>query len=106
MQTCSPKVPERMWFREGFPSGSAGKESACNVGDVGSIPGLGRSPEEGNGYPFQYSGLENSMNCSSFHFQIVQDVLGGDGLVTKFCPTLVTLWTVARQAPLSLGSLR
>ena len=47
----------------GFPCGSAGKESACNVGDLGSIPGLGRSPGEGNGYPLQYSGLENSMDC-------------------------------------------
>ena len=42
--------------------GSAGQESACNAGDLGSIPGLGRSPEEGNGYPLQYSGLENSMD--------------------------------------------
>ena len=46
----------------GFPGGSAGKESACNVGDLGLILGLGRSPGEGKGYPFQYSGLENSMN--------------------------------------------
>ena len=46
----------------GFPCGSACKESACNVGDLGSIPGLGRSPAEGNGYPLQYSGLENSMD--------------------------------------------
>ena len=38
----------------GFPGGSAGKESACNVGDLGSIPGLGRYPEEGNSYPLQY----------------------------------------------------
>ena len=45
----------------GFPCGSAGKESACNVGDLGSIPVLGRSPGEGKGYPLQYSGLENSM---------------------------------------------
>ena len=67
-------------FRKGFPCGSAGKESTCNVGDLGSIPGLGRSLGEGNGYPLQYSGLENSMNCivhgvtksqtqlSDFHF--------------------------------------
>ena len=60
--------------------GSAGKESTCNVGDLGSIPGLGRSPGEGNSYPLQYSGLENSMDCivhgvtksqtrvSNFHF--------------------------------------
>ena len=46
----------------GFPSGSAGKESACNAGDLGSIPGLGRSPGEGKGYPVQDSGLENSMD--------------------------------------------
>ena len=46
----------------GFPGGSAGKESACNAGDLGSIPGLGRSPGEGNGYPLQYSGLENSVD--------------------------------------------
>ena len=43
-----------------FPCGSAGKESVCNVGDLGSIPGLGRYPAEGKGYPLQYSGLENS----------------------------------------------
>ena len=47
----------------GFPCGSAGKESACNAGDLGSIPGLGRSSGEGKGYPLQYSGLENSMDC-------------------------------------------
>ena len=47
----------------GFPCGSAGKESTCNVGDLGSIPGLGRSLGEGKGYPLQYSGLENSMDC-------------------------------------------
>ena len=45
-----------------FPGGSDSKESACNVGNLDSIPGLGRSPGERNGYPFQYSGLENSMN--------------------------------------------
>ena len=64
-----------------YPHGSAGKESALNVGDLGSIPGLGRSPGEGNGYPHRYSGLENSMDytvqeitkswaqLSDFHFQ-------------------------------------
>ena len=44
-----------------FPHGSAGKEPTCNAGDLGSTPGLGRSPGEGNNYPLQYSGLENSM---------------------------------------------
>ena len=43
--------------------GSAGKESPCSVGDLGSIPGLVRSPGEGNGCPLQYSGQENSMDC-------------------------------------------
>ena len=59
-----------MWC---FPCGSAGKESTCNAGDLDSIPGLGRSPGEGKGYPLQYSGLENSMEksrtqLSDFHF--------------------------------------
>ena len=66
-----------------FPCGLAGKESAFNVGDLGLIPGLGRSPGEGKGYPLQYSGLENSMECidhgvarsrtqlSDFHFRLV-----------------------------------
>ena len=65
---------------EGFPHISVGKESACNAGDPSSIPGSGRSPGEGKGYPLQYSGLENSMDCivhgvtksqtqlSNFHF--------------------------------------
>ena len=52
-----------LWTCGGFPCGSAGKQSTCNVGDLGSIPGLGRSPGEGKGYPLQSSGLENSMNC-------------------------------------------
>ena len=64
----------------GFNCGSAGKESTCNMGDLGSIPGLGRSPGEGEDYPLEYSGLENSMDCivhgvtksqaqlSDFHF--------------------------------------
>ena len=67
----------------GFPGGSAGKGSTCNAGDLGLIPGLGRSPEEGKGHPLQYSGLENSMECivygvakswtqlSDFHFNII-----------------------------------
>ena len=80
---------EDLWRRDrlptpvflGFPCGSAGKESAHNVGNLGSIPGLGRSPGEGKGYPLQYSGLENPMDytvhgvtkswtwLSDFHFQ-------------------------------------
>ena len=48
-----------MSWGTGFSGSSAGKESSCNAGDLGSIPRLGRSPGEGNGYPLQYSGLEN-----------------------------------------------
>ena len=49
-------------LREGFPGGSDSKDSACNVGDPGSIPGSGRSPRKGNDYPLQYSRLQNSMD--------------------------------------------
>ena len=60
------------------------KESACDAGDLGSVPGLGRSPREGKGYPLQYSSLENSMDClvhgvaksqtqlSDFHFHYMK----------------------------------
>ena len=66
----------------GFSCGSASKESACNVGDLGSIPGLGRSFGEGKGYPLQHSGLESScivhgvtkswtqLNAFHFHFSL------------------------------------
>ena len=50
------------WLQTCFPWGSAGKESACNVGDLGLILGLGRSPAKAKGYPLQYPGLENSMD--------------------------------------------
>ena len=53
-----------LYCAKGLPCGSAGKESTCNSGDLGSLPGLGRSPREGKGYPLQYSGLENSMDCT------------------------------------------
>ena len=56
------KVLGTIYFIWGFLCGSAGKEPAWNAGDPGLISGLGRSPGEGKGYPFQYSGLENSMN--------------------------------------------
>ena len=71
----------------GFSCGSAGKECACNAGDLGLIPGLGRSLGERKGYPLQYSGLENSMDCivhgfaksrtrlSDFHFTLKDNEL-------------------------------
>ena len=78
--------------RSGFPHSSVGKGSAYKAGDPSSIAGLGRSPGEGKGYPLQYSGLENSMNCivcgiaksqtllSNFHFTSV----GRSGAVTQW----------------------
>ena len=51
------------FFNNDFPGGSAGKESTCNTGDLCLLPELGRSPVEGDVYPLQYSGLENSMDC-------------------------------------------
>ena len=89
------KSPIRNIYREtykGFPAGSAGKESTRNAGDLSSIPGLGRSPGEGNGNRLQYPGLENSTGCivhgvaksqtrlSKFHFH-TETVLG------KYQPT-------------------
>ena len=58
-------LPPLMRIQIYIPDSSVGKESTRNAGDLGSIPGLGRSPGEGKGYPFQYSGLENSMDCIS-----------------------------------------
>ena len=71
----------------GFPCVSAGKESACNAGDLGLTPGLERSPGEGKGYPLQYSGLDKSMDCvvhgvtksrtrlSDFHFHLMNEAV-------------------------------
>ena len=88
------------WRRDGlpspvflaFPGGSAGEELACNAGDLGLIPGLGRSPGEGKGYPLQDSGLENSINyifvCS---MKVKVKSLSRVRL-------LATPWTIAHQA--------
>ena len=66
--------------------GSAAKESACNVGDLGSVPGLGRSPGEEKGYPPQYSGLENSMDC------VVHAVIKSQTWVSNFF-TYLKIWS-------------
>ena len=88
------KIP---WRRErlptpvflGFPYGSAGKECACSVGDLGSIPGLGRSPTEGKGYPLQYSGLENSIQSMD-----LQRVRYDWVTFTLFSWTPKSIWTM------------
>ena len=74
--------------------GSAGKESACNAGDPSSIPGLGRYPGEGIGYPLQYFG-------ASLVAQLVKNLPA-----MQETWVLATLWTVAHQAPLSMGILQ
>ena len=74
----SPWVGKIPWRRDrlptpvflGFPGGSENKESACNAGDLGSIPGLGRSPGEGNSYPLQYSCLENSIDREAWQVTV------------------------------------
>ena len=62
-KTVGAGKPHFLFSKSSFPCGSAGKESAHKAGDLGSIPGLGRFPGEGKGYPLQCSGLENSMVC-------------------------------------------
>ena len=60
-----------IWYAMGFPGGSDGEESTCNAGDPGFIPGSGRSPAEGNGYPLQYSCLENFKNLRKWNKPVI-----------------------------------
>ena len=71
------------FFLKGFPHSSVIKESACNAGDLGSIPGMGRSPEEGNGNPLQYSCLENLMDRGAWRATIHGVARVGHDLVIK-----------------------
>ena len=72
----------------GFPGGSGGEDSACNAGDLGSIPRMGRSPGEGEGYPPQYCGLENSLDC--IVHGVAKNQTRPSGLLTYLCWRLVT----------------
>ena len=69
-----------------FPRSSVGKESACNAGDLGSVPGLGRSPGEGNGNPLQYSCLENPMDIGAWQATVHGVKRVGHDLETKATP--------------------
>ena len=83
--TNQPAICIAPEWQLGFPCDSARKQSTCSAGDLGSIPGLGRSPGEGKGYPLQYSGLENSMDCivpGTFAFTL------SDSQGTFTCPVL------------------
>ena len=75
----------------GFPGGSEVKASACNAGDLGSIPGLGRSPGEGNGNPLQYSCLENPMDGGAW-WATVHGVAKSQIRLRDFTFTLSILW--------------
>ena len=96
----------------GFPCGSAGKESACNEGDLGSVCGLGRSPGEGKSSPLQCSGLENSIDCivpgvansrtqlSNFHFTSLHMYVY---VCTYTCILTSALWVALGQAKQFIG---
>ena len=72
----------------GFPHSSFGKESVCNAGDPGSIPGSGRSPGEGNGNPLQYSCLENPMDRGAWQATVLGVARVGHDLVIKPPPSI------------------
>ena len=76
---CHVYIYIYIYIYRGFSCGSTNKESACNAGDLGSIPGLGRSSGEGKDCPLQYSGLENSMDCIDH------------GIITLSCKVAATL---------------
>ena len=95
------RLPTQVFL--GCPGGSADKESTCNAGDLGSVPQFGRSPGEGNGYPLQYSGLENSMDSivhgvtkswtqlNGFHFHFQSQALHFNASNAKSYLTLMIL---------------
>ena len=94
----------QFYLQKGFPGGSDGKESDCNVGDQGSIPGSGRSPGEGNGYPLQYSCLENPMNRGAWRATVhgvAQSRTGLERLSTRAHVVVTAQWW--KHLPASAG---
>ena len=102
---------------QGVPCDSAGKESACNAGDLGLIPGLGRSPGEGKGCPLQYSGLENSMDfivhgvaksqtgLSDFHFHLLSGMLLANWIISPTLPSSLSGSYSSKYLPEKMCSL-
>ena len=80
-----------LYHEVGFPGSSNGKESACSAGDLGLIPGLGRSPGEGNGNPLQYSCLENPMDRGAWRVTVHGVARVRHDLATKPSPQALTL---------------
>ena len=97
---CNCKILETTQVFMGFPDNSGGKESTCNTGDLGSIPGLGRSPGEGNGSPLQYSYLGNSMDRGAWRATVHKLQRTGHDWVTKHisAPTFVAYYAMAYSA--------
>ena len=87
----------RLWVRKFCPGGSEVKASVCNAGDLGSIPGSGRSPAEGNGNPLQYSWLENPMDGGAW-WATVHGVAKSRTLLSDFTLGQKTLWTHVPQS--------
>ena len=87
-----PASPLYYWIKVGFPSSSTGKESACNAGDLGLIPGLGRSPAARKSYPLQYSGLENSMDCIVLGLQRVRHDWATFTITFKVVRVVITIY--------------
>ena len=98
--------PTNLFSSQGFPGGSDGKESTCNVGDPGSIPELGRSPGGGHGHPLQYSRLENPMDRGAWWATVhtVQDPLE-EGMATH---SGILVWRIpwTEEPGGSMGSQR
>ena len=86
-----------------FPGSSDSNESGCNVGDLGSIPGLGQSPGEGNGYPLQYPGLENSTDCIVHGVAKNQAQLSNSHLLYSRVPTMSKAWSLPSEAHTLVG---
>ena len=120
-----PQPIETLLIMMGFPGDSAGKEPTCNAGDLGLIPGLGRSPGEGKGYPLQYSSLEKSMDCIvhgvamsqtqliNFHFSLSNNNRSSIYMLLllllsrlSHVQLCATPQTAAHQAPPSMGFSR
>ena len=86
----------------GFPHSSVSKESACNAGDLGSIPGSGRSPGEGNGNSLQYSHLKNPMDRGAWQATDHGIARVGYDLATKPQPPWRTVWSVLKKLKIEL----
>ena len=89
-----------------FPHSSVGKESACNVGDPGLIPGSGRSPGEGNGNSLQYSCLENPMDRGAWRATVYGVIRVGHNLVTKPPPRVSDEWVAGKGPGEEIGPRR